>query len=348
MSNPSQTINSTFEFSIPHTITSYDKVVYTSVFSTGDNIFWQLEYHPTEMENMDYCLLYLIAIPNPEETQTMKYWSKRADLSATIYVKSYEYYNSYSLRTDDYSVRNRAWGKNFIKPLDLNYPITIGVTFMNSKLERNQIDSPMTTTPKQNKFLKLWEEEFNNRDSNDVQFNLKDGVIYARKSILLRRSEYFRRLFQGSWSETNKTLQKNKNNSHYVINIPDISYVTFREMLRYLYTDEISFNNFNCTPLEIFKIADKYLISNLREFARIEINKTLTLNNAMYVLFNEAWKWPDLKDDVINFIILNFDQVRETVEYKELVSEYKSHPAGIEIMYEIVGKLIPKKYNYKI
>lgn len=117
-------------------------------------------------------------------------------------------------------------------------------------------------------------------------------------------------------------------------------------MLRYLYTDEISFNNFNCTPLEIFKIADKYLISNLREFARIEINKMLTLNNVMYVLFSEAWKWPDLKDDVIEFIILNFDKVRETAEYKDLVSEYKSHPAGIEIMYEIVGKLIPRKYNY--
>ncbi|POG71325.1 BTB/POZ protein [Rhizophagus irregularis DAOM 181602=DAOM 197198] len=204
----------------------------------------------------------------------------------------------------------------------------------------------MTTSPKQNKFSKLWEEEFNNRESNDVQFNVKDGVIYARKSILLRRSEYFRRLFQGSWSETNKSLQKNKNNSHYVINIPDISYATFREMLRYLYTDEISYNNFNCTPLEIFKIADKYLISNLREFARIEINKTLTLNNVMYVLFSEAWKWPDLKDDVIEFIILNFDKVRETAEYKDLVSEYKSHPAGIEIMYEIVGKLIPRKYNY--
>ena len=63
------------------------------------------------MENMNYCLLYLIAIPNPEEAQTMKYWNKRANLSATIYVKSYDYYNSYSLRTDDYSVRNRAWGK---------------------------------------------------------------------------------------------------------------------------------------------------------------------------------------------------------------------------------------------
>jgi len=115
-------------------------------------------------------------------------------------------------------------------------------------------------------------------------------------------------------------------------------------MLRYLYTDEINFNNLNCSPLEIFKIADKYLISNLREIARIEVYKMLTLNNAMYILFSEAWKWPDLKEDVIDFIVLNFENVRETTEYKNLASEYKSHPAGIEIMYEIVGKLIPRKY----
>ena|SRR5581483_6333441 len=205
----------------------------------------------------------------------------------------------------------------------------------------------MTTTPKPKKFLKIWEEELNIRESNDTQFNLKDGVIYARKSILSKRSEYFRRLFQGGWSESNKSfLQKNKSNSHYVINIPDISYSTFKEMLRYLYTDEISFNNINCTPLEIFKIADKYLITSLREIARVEIYKNLTLNNAMYILFSEAWKWSDLKEDVVGFIVLNFEKVRETVEYKGLASEYKSHPAGIEIMYEIVGKLIPRKYNY--
>ncbi|CAG8453336.1 12388_t:CDS:2 [Funneliformis caledonium] len=344
MSNSPLNINSTFEFSIPHTITRYDKVIYTPAFSTGDNIFWQLEFHPTEPENIEFCLLYLIAIPNPDETQTMKYWDKRSNLSAMIYIKNCNYYKSYSLRTDDYSVRNRAWGKNFNKPLNTNYPITIGVTFNNTKLERNQIDSPMTTTSKPKKIINLWEEELYDRESNDIQFELKDGTTYARKSMLLKRSEYFRRLFQGSWSETNKSIQEIDNNSHYVIKVPDIPFATFKEMLRYLYTDEISFNNLNCSPLEIFKIADKYLISNLREIARIEIYKMLTLNNAMNILFSEAWKWSDLKEDVIDFIVLNFESVRETVEFKTLASEYKGHPAGIEIMHEIVGKLIPKKY----
>src|SRR5687767_13711422 len=187
-------------------------------------------------------------------------------------------------------------GKNFMKPSSDS--ITIGVTFNNSKLEYNQIDSPITTTPKPKKILKLWEEELCDRESNDIQFNLKDGTTYARKSVLLKRSEYFRSLFQGSWSETNIPSRKIKKNSHYVVNVPDIPYATFKEMLRYLYTDEISFNDFNCSPLEIFKIADKYLISNLREIARIEVYKMLTLNNAMYILFSEAWKWPDLKEDV--------------------------------------------------
>ncbi len=62
----------------------------------------------------------------------------------------------------------------------------------------------------------------------------------------------------------------------------------------------------------------------------------------MDILFNEAWKWNDLKDDIMNFVIENFQTIKENSEYKKLAAEYKGHPAGIEIYQEIVDKLFAK------
>jgi len=53
-SDTSLNINATFEFSIPYTITRYDKVIYTPIFSTGEDIFWQLEFHPVNEEIFKY------------------------------------------------------------------------------------------------------------------------------------------------------------------------------------------------------------------------------------------------------------------------------------------------------
>lgn len=232
-------------------------------------------------------------------------------------------------------------GKSFEKMK--NYAsVTIGATFVNSDIELKGYNSVLTTRPETKDITEAWSRQLDVPENSDVLFNVKDGVVYANKFILSERSEYFSGFFKGRWAEVSKhDVGSGSTIEHIIIDVPDISKVIFLEMLRYIYTDEV---RFNLVPsIEIFRVADKYLLTKLRQKARVEIFKRLTNKNAMSVLFNEAWKWNDLKDDIINFIVDNFQEMKDTPEYKKLAAEYKGHPAGIEIFQEILYRLLEKQ-----
>ncbi|CAB4392526.1 POZ domain-containing protein [Rhizophagus irregularis] len=334
----------TFEFTIPCLKKIEGKRFYSPIFSTADNMFWQLEYQPNDPEDSHCCLVFLTAIPNPEEAISTQFWSDRANVEASLFMKTSSYNKSYIMTTDDYSIRGKSWGKSFEKMK--NYaPVTIGVTFVNSDLELKGYNSVLTTRPETKDITEAWSRQLDVPENSDVLFNVKDGVVYASKSILSERSEYFSGFFKGRWAEISKhNVELGSTDTtieHIIIDVPDISKVVFLEMLRYIYTDEV---RFNLVPsVEIFRVADKYLLTKLRQKARVEIFKRLTNKNAMSVLFNEAWKWNDLKDDIINFIVDNFQEMKDTPEYKKLAAEYKGHPAGIEIFQEILDRLLDKQ-----
>ncbi|CAI2168219.1 8253_t:CDS:2 [Funneliformis geosporum] len=313
----------TFEFAVPSNEAIGDKSVYTPIFSTADDMFWQLEYQPSDPENPNCCLIFLTAVPNSEEAISTQFWCDRASISASLFIKSVRYSKAYHITTDDYSLRSKSWGKNFNKIMD-NSSVIIGVTFENSVLESKGYNSTINTKPESKDIIETWGRELDVPEKADVLFNVKDGVVYASKSILSSRSEYFSGFLK----------------VYIVIDVTDTSKAVFYEMLRYIYTDEVRFNL--VSPIELFKVADKYLLSNLRQKARVEIFKKLSTKNAMHILFNEAWQWNDLKYDIMDFIVENFQKIQETPEYKKLSVENKGHPAGIEIFQEIVDKLLKK------
>jgi hypothetical protein len=234
-------------------------------------------------------------------------------------------------------------GKSFDKTKN-STPVTIGVTFLNSDIELKGYNSILTAKLESKDIAEAWGRQLDVPENSDVLFNVKDGVVYANKSILSDRSEYFSGFFKGRWAEISKhgvgSGLTDNTIEYIIIDVPDISKVVFLEMLRYIYTDEVRFNL--VPPIEIFRVADKYLLTKLRQKARVEVFKRLTNKNAMSVLFNEAWKWNDLKEDIINFIVDNFQEMKDTPEYKKLSAEYKGHPAGIEIFQEILDRLLDK------
>ncbi|CAG8505455.1 3107_t:CDS:2 [Acaulospora colombiana] len=86
----------------------------------------------------------------------------------------------------------------------------------------------------------------------------------------------------------------------YTVTISDFHPDTFKSMLRFLYTDHIDFYPLSShrRPLDIFKIADKYLITELRDRAKTKIFKDLTPKSAIEMLFDEnIWLWDDLKEE---------------------------------------------------
>ncbi|EXX58783.1 hypothetical protein RirG_194760 [Rhizophagus irregularis DAOM 197198w] len=101
----------TFEFTIPCLKKIEGKSFYSPIFSTADNMFWQLEYQPNDPEDSHCCLVFLTAIPNPEEAISTQFWSDRANVEASLFMKTSSYNKSYIMTTHDYSIRGKSWGR---------------------------------------------------------------------------------------------------------------------------------------------------------------------------------------------------------------------------------------------
>ncbi|RIA93416.1 hypothetical protein C1645_762465 [Glomus cerebriforme] len=188
--------------------------------------------------------------------------------------------------------------------------------------------------------MSMWIGEFNNAENANIQLNFNDGSILTHKSVLIKRSEYFRKFFQDA-KESKEKKRKHDTNDNHIINVPEFSRQTFHDVIKFMYTDSIEFGS--NVPLEIFKIADYYLIPDLRQKARIEIYKRLHFDNVVKVLFSEGYKWKDLKDDMVGYIVSNFDKIKDTPEYKLLAVDNRSHPAVVVLMQEIIATLFYKK-----
>ncbi|CAG8524019.1 8171_t:CDS:2 [Acaulospora morrowiae] len=248
--------------------------------------------------------------------------------------------------------------------------IIIGVGFLAVQWQSQKIPVPFPVTSTSNDLISAWEEQLNRRDIVDVQFNIDGHQIYASSSLLSKRSMYFARLFRQQWAEsmiqsqgstcseqqsvprkftpdascTPSTTQETETYSpiRYNIEVTDFNHTTFLTMLRFLYTGRASPVNQSEVArdnvLEVFAIADKYLISELRQRAMAKIYRDLTPETAGDILFGWAWKWSDLKELVTNYVIKNFGKIRRTQEWKCIGKRY---PNSAELMEETLSLMIP-------
>lgn len=107
----------------------------------------------------------------------------------------------------------------------------------------------------------------------------------------------------------------------YIVTVTDCHPETFKAMLRFLYTNQIDFypSSSHRRPIDIFIIADKYLITDLRDRAKTKILKDLTPESAIEMLFSfDKWLWEDLKEVIMTYVVRKFDDVKETEIFKEL------------------------------
>ncbi|CAG8831831.1 12170_t:CDS:2, partial [Gigaspora rosea] len=112
--------------------------------------------------------------------------------------------------------------------------------------------------------------------SGDVKITVQGQTIFASSSILAKRSEYFQRMFNGSWLECNQSI-----NAQHMIEDDTIS-------------NDLDINN--CPNIwNLYTIANKYLITDLEMEAKLKILEGMSINTAAESLFGNAWKWPDLK-----------------------------------------------------
>ncbi|CAG8619634.1 2105_t:CDS:2, partial [Paraglomus occultum] len=368
--------------------------VYSPPFATSDDMFWQLKFVPSFKDDPDYFSLFLCAIPNAEEEHMAGVWSRRGTLSATLYLRTQsgqeytgQYVKTFIIGMDNFCAKWGGYGLNrFYKKSLLPNAFTLGVEFDSAMFRPLAQAGPLPGKPIPEALLEAWTEHLNKSDTADVEFNVQGTKIYASSVILVKRSDYFSRIFQQKWAELQttdststtvadesttanvKTTDKlptaddvettissspdaesafessKPNNIKYVIDVTDFHHVTFLEMLKFLYTDKVNFDrreDSHKNSLDLFSIADKYLVTDLRQRAKAKLCRDLNDNNAAELLFSAAWKWPDLKDVVMTYVVENFSRVRRSSGFKNIQRNSDAYPRSSEVLMELLGLLIP-------
>ncbi|CAG8473923.1 3483_t:CDS:2 [Funneliformis caledonium] len=131
---------------------------------------------------------------------------------------------------------------------------------------------------------------------------------------------------------------------YHVVNITDCDAPTFYALLHYLYTNEIVLSEPSGTPrvtslVNLFRLADKYQIIDLRQRALARIYKELAISNVAEVLFSLGHQWPDLKKVCMDYIMKHFATVRDTEGFNKVMEHPESYTGFSEIAKDLFKKL---------
>lgn len=160
---------------------------------------------------------------------------------------------------------------------------------------------------------------FENDLHSDVNFQIEDQTlglqtIKAHKSILVARSDYFKSLLSGGLLESESDT----------ITINDSDYKSFRMVLYYLYTRNLDLQGVSECISEVFILASKYAITDLRLQLESIFAYNLSPENAVsLLLLGETHNSETLKRTCAEFILAHYEEVGASEDFEqnsELVS----------------------------
>jgi hypothetical protein len=117
--------------------------------------------------------------------------------------------------------------------------------------------------------------------------------------------------------------------------VHDIDFVTLHNILYFIYTgcvnlpfppDEPDIDPLPegypdvPDPFRLFRNADKFLLLSLKERCYFHLEKSLTISNVVERLFHpDCGQHPELKEFYYNYLIANYDEVKETEEWECMI-----------------------------
>ncbi|KAG0020245.1 hypothetical protein BGZ82_011648 [Podila clonocystis] len=87
---------------------------------------------------------------------------------------------------------------------------------------------------------------------------------------------------------------------------------------------------------ELFDLADCYQIMRLREYCRDKIVSSLDKSNAVDVLFEFAYRYHDLKEQVLEYLSSSVDDFSSG--NRDPFTAYRDHPEGYSLVVEILKR----------
>eukprot|EP01125_Pyxidicula_operculata_P018073 TRINITY_DN63_c0_g1_i12.p1 TRINITY_DN63_c0_g1~~TRINITY_DN63_c0_g1_i12.p1 ORF type:complete len:367 (+),score=40.25 TRINITY_DN63_c0_g1_i12:56-1156(+) len=120
---------------------------------------------------------------------------------------------------------------------------------------------------------KDYKKMFNNKFLSDVSFLVEGQNLYAHKVVLASRCEYFASLYHVG--------MKDSLSNEIIIN--DYSHTAFRELLRFIYTDECQISGPQIAA-ELMSAAEFYGLNRLKALMEHILSKSLNIDTACAIL----------------------------------------------------------------
>uniref|UniRef100_A0A0N5BZA4 BTB domain-containing protein n=1 Tax=Strongyloides papillosus TaxID=174720 RepID=A0A0N5BZA4_STREA len=177
------------------------------------------------------------------------------------------------------------------------------------KSENN--DNPETSinvTIPESKLLSDYSNLFDSTLFTDCIIRVGDTEIKVHRGILATRSPIFHKIF-------NSTPENSQTN---VVQIEDFSVGAVREMLKYIYKDEVT--NIQNMADEMYKISNKYELHRLKAISEQSMCNSLSIENVCErFALSETYPNEKLKDLCQEFILKNIECIIRTNKWKKHV-----------------------------
>jgi len=163
----------------------------------------------------------------------------------------------------------------------------------------------------------------NSSEIADINFTLADGsVLFAHKIVLSARSDYFRTIFEGNFRESGK--------QH--IDMQEIDRVTFMELLRFIYTNEIS--DVGDHVVDVLVAAGRFLLDDLKQSIEKQLESQLDTENTLDLLFlSESTHTPKLRKASISSLVENLGNWKNISGLKDLRQNSPITMKHVEFLY---------------
>ena len=179
---------------------------------------------------------------------------------------------------------------------------------------------------------------FNDHKTNDFKIMIRgiDGKyehIYCHKSVLIERSDYFRRMFAINWSES-------MNNE---IEVFGYTFEAFYHYIRWLYTDCIATQDIHLL-IQMLSISDQYLDNDFKDKCIEHLKSHTNVENvsSLYGLSIRS-NAKVFREMCFNKITENFNKVIETEDFKSLDADVYRY-----LIEECVHKKVIKTLNNSV
>jgi len=164
------------------------------------------------------------------------------------------------------------------------------------EIEIIEASMPISSMIHHKQFFKDMDHLYLDQTNNyDVTLTCGEKVFYCHKGILSARSPVFKAMFQSNMKE----------NESGTVEIEDIQQEVVLEFLQYIYTGTISLN-FEKYGEELFAVADKYQVDQLKGACENEMISKLDAENCIeMLLLGDRYKARNLKKSAVDFFNKN-------------------------------------------